>query len=96
MTSHAAPAAGAAWQATEQVRMNFLRSHWKKLLVVGALLGALAAFSVWWFMFRVDPEFTKRDQANIEQNRKLDEALGGADDDDFSDFDEPAKGASKP
>ncbi len=76
--------------------MKFLRAHWKKLLVLGALLGAVAAFAVWWFMFRVDPEFTKRDQANIEQNRKLDEALGADDDDDFSDFDEPAAQPAKP
>ena len=50
----------------------------RKLLLAGAVLGAgLAAYAVWWFMFRVDdPTFERdRDQAHDAQ-KILDDALG--------------------
>lgn len=61
-----------------------------------AVAGAAVGFAVWWRLFRVDPEFEKRDAGNKATQQEIDRALGvdpGAD--DFGDL-EKALEAPKP
>lgn len=70
----------------------------KKVLVILAtlaLLGAVAAFGTWWFMFRKNPETVAQIQKINETQESVDEALGWDDAPPPAPTQAPAEGTSQ-